>query len=160
MPARRTAVVKRSGPGTGWRPPSPGGAARSSSTSRYAAPGMWPASYCWRPVGPVSASRVSTSTVPSASDSTSTSSPGRSTSGAERERFGGEGDGACPGRSQPAPVVLPAEHLVGHFGRRPVGRVDVADHDHLTLHHHHSVLRAGVVGGALAAPAQSLDLED
>ena len=37
--------------------------------------------------------------------------------------------------------------------------LDVADDDHLALDDHRAVLGAGVVGGALAAPAQRLDLE-
>ena len=40
------------------------------------------------------------------------------------------------------------------------GLLDVADDDDLALDHHLAVLRAGVVGGALPAPAQRLDLED
>ena len=40
------------GRGAGAARRGPGGAARSSSTSRYAAPGTWPASYRSRPVGP------------------------------------------------------------------------------------------------------------
>ena len=35
--------------GSGWRPPRPGGADRSRSTSTNTAPGMWPARYCARP---------------------------------------------------------------------------------------------------------------
>ena len=59
----------------------------------------------------------------------------------------------------PSAVVLAAEHLVGDIGGRLVGVVDVADDDHLALGHHHAVLGACVVGGALAAPAQRLHLQ-
>jgi hypothetical protein len=59
-------------------------------------------------------------------------------------------------------VVLPAEHLVGdvHVRVVVVGLLDVADHDDVALDDHHAVLGTGVVGGALAAPAQRLDLQD
>ena len=43
IPAREAACAKSSAAGSGWRPPGPGGAARSASTSRNEAPGMCPA---------------------------------------------------------------------------------------------------------------------
>lgn len=55
-----------------------------------------------------------------------------------------------------AAVVAAAQHLVTDVLRL----VDVADDDLGTLHDHPAAYRAGVVGGAGAAPAQGLDLED
>ena len=56
-------------------------------------------------------------------------------------------------------MVLAAEHLVGDLGRWLVGGLHVAHDDHLALGDHHAVLGACVVGGALPAPAQGLDLQ-
>jgi hypothetical protein len=42
MPARLAAASNAGAGGSGWRPAGPGAADRSRSTSRKAAPGMWP----------------------------------------------------------------------------------------------------------------------
>ena len=49
IPAAPAARAKSRRRGSGCRPPAPGGAERSRSTSRNAAPGMCPARYCARP---------------------------------------------------------------------------------------------------------------
>jgi len=51
-PARRIADSRTATSGSGWRPPSPGGAARAVSMSTYAAPGRCPAAYSPGPDGP------------------------------------------------------------------------------------------------------------
>jgi hypothetical protein len=63
------------------------------------------------------------------------------------------------GGGHPAPVVLTAEHLVTHVRRRCVRLLDVTDDDDLALGDHLPVLGPCVVRGALAAPAQRLDLQ-
>ena len=64
IPARAGGAAKSSAAGSGCRPPAPGGADRSRSTSRNTAPGMCPARYCARPqAGSSSDQRQSTKQV-------------------------------------------------------------------------------------------------
>ena len=77
----------------------------------------------------------------------------------ERQHVGRQCGGTRGGGRHVAPVVAPAQHLVADRRLRAICVLDVPDDDHLTLGDHLAVLGAGVVGGALPAPAQRLDLE-
>src|SRR4051812_36803509 len=163
------AAPKRSGSGSGCRPPSPTGpvtgSARSYSRSTYAAPGTCPARNCSWPSSRPSCQRTSRTAAPPPSPSSARRASaeirvptGPSLSG-ERQRFADHGHRLRAGGRERAAVVLAAQHLVADLGRLPVALLDVADDDHVALGDHLAVLRAGVVGGPLAAPAQRLDLQ-
>ena len=77
----------------------------------------------------------------------------------ERQDVGRQGGGPRGGGRHATPVVAPAEHLVADRRLGMIVVLDVADHDHLALGDHLAVLGARVVGGAVAAPAQRLDLQ-